>query len=279
MLGHFDDEGDSVPASDSSESSSHITLRGVDFGYSDEGSGPVAISAHGLSSSRRNNRLMGLAEFSEVAETHRLISYDARGHGESAGTSGEQDYTWQALADDLLAFAAEFSPETPVSAIGSSMGTGTLVHAVTRRPDRFDRIVLTAPPTAWETRAGQAGVYRGMADLFETSSPEVIAGMMAQAPVPPIFQGLPNYPPVPDIRDGLVPTVFRGAAATDLPPLDAIAGITLPTLILAWAGDPGHPVETAERLHAAIAGSQLHVSATPAELATWGRRAADFLNA
>lgn len=258
--------------------SHHISLRGIDFSYSDDGRGALVLSAHGLSSSRANNRRMGLADFSEVANAgHRLISYDARGHGETAGSAGEGDYSWSSLAADLLAFADHFSPDAPVSAIGSSMGTGTLLHAATQRPERFNRLVLTAPPTAWETRAGQSGTYRQMADLVETSPPEVLAKMLSQAPVPPIFQGLPGYPPAPDIQSGLMPTVFRGAALADLPPLEAIAELTQPTLIIAWAGDPGHPVSTAEKLHAAIANSELHVSETQADLFTWGERAAQFL--
>lgn len=257
--------------------SNRVRVRGIDVAYSDEGSGPVVLSAHGLSSSRENNRRMGLAEFSEVAATHRLISYDARGHGDTPGTADEADYDWMNLAGDLLALADEFSRDAPVSAIGSSMGTGTLLHAVTRRPDRFDRLVLTAPPTAWETRAAQAGGYRALADMIEHGEPGQWQAMVSKMPVPPIFEGLPGYPQPPAIADELIPTVFRGAAGADLPPLDLIgATVMQPTLIIAWAGDPGHPVSTGEALHRAIAGSVLHISDTQADLQTWGRRAADF---
>jgi 3-oxoadipate enol-lactonase len=75
----------------------------------------------------------------------------------------------------------------------------------------------------------------------------------------------------------LLPAVLLGAGISDLPPLDAIARITQPTLILAWAGDPGHPVSMSETLAASIPGSVLHVSDTRADLGTWGERAADFL--
>ena len=258
--------------------SHHIELRGIDFAYSDRGQGPVVLSAHGLSSSRAHNRAMGLTDFAEVArDGHRLISYDARGHGETSGLPVEEHYTWSELAEDLLALADHFAPDARVSAIGSSMGTGTILHAATQRPEKFERLVLTAPPTAWETRAAQAGMYRTMADLVETSDPETLAAMMSQAPVPPIFQGLPGFPP-PDVDSDLLPTVFRGAGLADLPPLQTIAKLTQPTLIIAWAGDPGHPVSTAEKLHEAIAGSELHVSETQDDLLTWGERAAEFLS-
>jgi 3-oxoadipate enol-lactonase len=258
---------------------SYLTLRGNRFAYSSEGAGPVVVSAHGLTSSRANDRRMGLLDFAPVASHgHQLISYDARGHGQSDGTLTSADYTWAALSLDLLAFVDHFSPDAPVSAIGSSMGTGTLLHAATNAPDRFDRLVLTAPPTAWETRSQQGAVYLMMADFVETSSPEALGEMSGQAPLPPVFADLEGGLPLPDVAFALLPTIFRGAATTDFPDLQAIAGLTLPTLILAWAGDPGHPVSTAEKLAATIPGSQLHVSDTSADVRTWGDRAAAFLD-
>ena len=259
--------------------STPVELRGVRFALTDSGEGPVVLDAHGLSASRANARAMGL-DFAEVASRgHRLVSYDARGHGRSSGTKDPDDYTWASLATDLLALADHFSPDAPVGAIGSSMGTGTILHAALRRPDRFDRLVLTAPPTAWDTRAPQAGVYRQMADFVEANGAGALAGMMGQAPIPPVFQGLASFPPLPDIAEALLPTVFRGAGRADLPPLEALAAITQPTLILAWTDDPGHPLISAERLVATLPNAVLEIAATHEEFLTWGHRAAEFVTA
>ncbi|MGI3784589.1 MAG: alpha/beta fold hydrolase [Janthinobacterium lividum] len=256
----------------------YVELRGLRFAYSDLGSGPLVLDAHGLSSSRANNRLLQMSDFSAVASVgRRLVSYDARGHGESEGTEVADDYTWAALAADLLALADHFSPDAPVSAIGSSMGTGTLIHAATQRPDRFDRLVLTAPPTAWETRADQAAVYATMADMVEAADPQTLAQLFASAPPPPVFADVPGFPPPPDIRADLLATVFRGAGRADLPPLESLSALTQPTLVLAWDTDPGHPVSTAEKLLAALPRAELHVSRTFADIQTWGERAARFL--
>jgi pimeloyl-ACP methyl ester carboxylesterase len=81
-----------------------------------------------------------------------------------------------------------------------------------------------------------------------------------------------------DIDEALLPTVLRGAAASDLPPPEAIAAIRRPTLILAWDGDPGHPLATAERLHDLIPGSVLSVARTPDELCSWDDRTLRFLS-
>ena len=94
---------------------------------------------------------------------------------------------------------------------------------------------------------------------------------------PAIFADVPGYSLQPDVDLSLLPAVFRGAGQTDLPSFEAISGIEQPTLILAWASDPGHPVETAQKLRELIPGAELVVSETSADVRTWGRRAAAFL--
>ena len=90
--------------------------------------------------------------------------------------------------------------------------------------------------------------------------------MLADRPVGPV-----------DVDEALMPSVLRGAASSDLPAPEQLATIRTPTLLLAWDGDPGHPVSSAERLHELIPGSTLHVARTPSELQTWDDRTADFL--
>ncbi|GGF37573.1 alpha/beta fold hydrolase [Subtercola lobariae] len=262
-----------------------LDIRGAQLGVTDSGADdlPVAISAHGLSQSRAATIRSGIGDYRLVGSPEapgghrRLISYDARGHGESSGSTNPADYTWPNLALDLLALADYYSPSAPVSGIGLSMGTGTLLHAVTHLPNRFDRLVLSAPSTAWQTRATQVRMYAAMADLFEHGTPDELAAAMKDAPLPAVFADVPGYGLQPDVDLSLLPAVFRGAGQTDLPPHEVIAGITQPTLIMAWATDPGHPVSTAEKLHELIAGSELVISESSADVRTWPRRAAAFL--
>jgi 3-oxoadipate enol-lactonase len=246
-------------------------LHDTEIAYSDEGSGPVAVYAHGLTASRAVDAAMGWLDWSPVvAAGRRLISYDARGHGSSGGTKTPELYTWPALAGDLLALLDDRGAESPVSALGSSMGTGTLLHAALLAPERFDRLVLAAPPTAWESRAAQGGMYLAAADLVEAQGLQVFAQLAGSLPRPPVFADLETYPPTPDVREDLLPTVLRGAAASDLPRTDDLRGVQQPTLVLAWADDPGHPVSTAERLVELLPDAHLHVARTPADLHSWG---------
>ncbi|WP_261575804.1 alpha/beta fold hydrolase [Frankia gtarii] len=262
--------------SDAAGSTAHV--RGAALAYTDAGAGPLAVYAHGVTQSRASEAASGLFGWAPVvAAGRRLVAYDARGHGQSTGDPVPAQYTWPQLAEDLLALLDQLAGASPVAGIGSSMGTGTLLHAAVAAPGRFDRLVLTAPPTAWASRPAQADLYRRGADLVETRGPGLFAELAAAAPVPPVFADLPGFPPAPDVTEELFPSVLRGAADSDLPPERALATIDVPVLILAWAGDPGHPVATAERLAALIDGAQLQVAETGAQLARWGTLAADFL--
>jgi pimeloyl-ACP methyl ester carboxylesterase len=74
---------------------------------------------------------------------------------------------------------------------------------------------------------------------------------------------------VPDVPDALLPSVFRGAALSDLPAPEAVARIEIPTTILAWVDDPGHPLSTAESLAALLPQATLTVARTPDDVETW----------
>jgi len=80
-----------------------------------------------------------------------------------------------------------------------------------------------------------------------------------------------------DIPDELLPSVLRGAAASDLPAPEAIAALEHRALVLAWAGDPGHPESTAERLHELLPASELQVARELTDLFTWSATIAEFL--
>lgn len=254
-----------------------IDVNGIRLAYSETGSGPLVIYAHGLTLSRAGDRRLGLLDLSPVAANHHLITYDARGHGESGAGAHPADYAFHVLAGDLLALADRFFPAQPVSLIGSSMGTATILHAVVKAPERFHRLVLTAPPTAWEGRAEQAAIYERLAAIVETSTPQAATAAFSHLPIPPIFAGMSDYLATPDVPLGVLPTVLRGVGSSNLPERAELARIAQPTLILAWATDPVHPLAVAEELARLIARAELHVADTVADVRTWGERIATFL--
>jgi 3-oxoadipate enol-lactonase len=208
---------------------------------------------------------------------HRVVRYDARGHGASTGRPDPDDYRWSALADDLIDVVDALGATEPVDAIGASMGTGTIVWAALRHPERFRRLVLLVPPTAWETRAAQSGLYLQGADLIDARGLDALTALMSTAPLPPVVAEL-GIEMTPELVPSLAASVYRGAAASDLPPREAIAeGLRLPVLLLPWAGDPSHPVATAEQLRDLIPDARLELAPDATAVRAWPARVAEFL--
>ncbi|BBZ71282.1 hydrolase [Mycobacterium paraseoulense] len=232
---------------------------------SDEGGHPV-VQLHGLTSSRARDRVLNLDLGRGLSGT-RLLRYDARGHGKSTGRKVPEDYRWESLAEDLLQLLDEWFPGERVHGVGPSMGTGTLLHAAAREPDRFAGLTLMVPATAWETRPAQAEIYEVAAEIIETEGVGAFIASARGVTPPPATVGAPET--VPDVADALLPSLFRGAALSDLPAREAVARIDVPTTILAWVNDPAHPMSTAESLAALMPRSTLTVAHTPADVETW----------
>lgn len=241
------------------------------------GAGDPFVWGHGLTSSMAKEDDAGLFDWSRLGSERELVRYDARGHGRSGYAGDEAAYGWDALADDLFAVADACGFDR-FAAGGASMGAATTLHAAVTRPDRIDAMVLVIPPTAWATRPAQRSVYEGSAALVEAAGIDGLMEARAALPPPPIFAGHPELlGSPPDVAAEVLPTVLRGAAATDLPPLDRLATLDQPTLVLAWEGDPGHPVTTATALAGALVRAELVVAANLAEVTHWPELVASFL--
>lgn len=239
----------------------------IAWSFSDESGHPV-VQLHGLTSSRSRDRVLDLDLGRGLSGT-RLLRYDARGHGHSTGQPNPDDYRWTNLADDLLRLLDWWFPNEQVHGVGPSMGTGTLLHAAVREPERFSGFTLLLPPTAWETRSERAIDYNRSAELIQKHGFDRFVAMSQNAPQPPASVG--HLDTVPHINEELLPSVYRGAALSDLPRPEDIAALSQPTTILAWIEDPGHPVSTAEALAALMPNSKLQVASTPEDVLTWPR--------
>jgi pimeloyl-ACP methyl ester carboxylesterase len=262
--------------------STHLTfVRDTALAWSESGRpsrpGRTAIWAHGLTSSAGGQEQAGMFDWSAVTRDHRLIRYDARGHGRSGGGPDPEQYTWQNLGHDLLGLLDAVHGDESVAGIGSSMGTATLLWAAVTDPRRFHHLVLTTPPTAGAVRAVHVAAYRAGADLIEREGLAAYE-QASTGPPPAVLSGLADARTAMAVSESLLPSVLRGAARSDLPADIDLRALRIPVLVLAWSGDPGHPLSTARRLATAIPGAELHIADTPAQLRDWPRTAADFLN-
>jgi len=108
------------------------------------GEGHPLVQLHGLTATRRY-LLHGSVALARRG--CRLISYDARGHGESEPAPAESGYGYEELAGDLRAALAERCPdERPVLA-GHSMGCHTAVAHALAYADSVGALVVAGPVT------------------------------------------------------------------------------------------------------------------------------------
>jgi pimeloyl-ACP methyl ester carboxylesterase len=257
-----------------------VRVRGAELAVYRRGGGRAFYWGHGLTSSSAQEDAVGLRPWGELREGWELLRVDARGHGASSGEPEPKRYEWRELAGDLLALADALGHEHFVAG-GASMGAAVSLSAAVAAPERVDALVLMIPPTAWATRKAQAHKYREDAELAEREGLESLVAAEAKRPPIPIFAGL--FDPAEMARARLaaldarrLPAILRGAAASDLPDPKAVAALRQPALLLAWEGDDGHPLSTAERLAELLPNANLAVARRLADLGAWPRLVADF---
>lgn len=257
-------------------------VRGTQLAYEVTGDGPVdLIWGHGLGQTRVTDAATGLVDWPRVPA--RVVRYDARGHGRSLTTPDLGGYTWDELARDQLGLADALGFDRYVAA-GASMGCGTALHVACIAPERVRGLVLVIPPTAWETRAAQASMWGEVAAMLRgPGGMDAFVAAGKTRPIPDPFAEDPEYRNRTETgqrswEPDRLATVLVGASAANFPPREVVATITAPTLILAWTGDPVHPVTTADALAELIPHAQVHTATTAADLATWTDRVAAFVS-
>ena len=241
------------------------TVNGIDLHYEVSGAGPTLVWLHGLMGSIAGSHLFGGDLSGLAGRGFRLMQYDARGHGESGYTQNDADYTWGAHAEDMRALLDELGIERAMIG-GGSMGAGVSVTFALAHPERVEKLVLIAPPPRADTIGTAQQVLGGLATLIESVGLEQAAEIVMQ---------LPDYAPLKEtdpaqfalMRDWLrsqkpasVVQAIRGLLFGPALPDERFGEITAPALVVAHPGDPIHPLSSAERLHATIAGSRLVVA-------------------
>ena len=145
---------------------------GVRLAGEEVGEGPPIVLLHGLTATRR---YVLHGSLTLARRGYRLVSYDARGHGESSPAPEGEGYGYPELTRDLAAVLADRCPgERPVLC-GHSMGCHTAAAYALDNADRVAALVLEGPvtlgiPATDEVLAGwdrlSAGLERGGVDGF-----------------------------------------------------------------------------------------------------------------
>lgn len=217
---------------------------------------------HGLTASRR---YVVMGSTSLQRSGHRVISYDARGHGRSDPAPIPTAYSYEDLGLDLVAVLDHLGLEQAVLA-GASMGAHTLLWLALRMPERVGGLVVITPaydPTTNEDPE-RLGRWDALADGLRGSGIEGFLAAYGEPDVPAsmrdtvltvIRQRLSAHEHPDAVADALsaVPRSRPFAAIEDL------AAIGVPAAVVASADepDPGHPQAIGEAYAAAIPGAKL----------------------
>jgi pimeloyl-ACP methyl ester carboxylesterase len=222
------------------------------------GDGIPIVLLHGLTATRRYV-VMGSRSLERAG--HRVIAYDARGHGES---DPAQPYDYPSLAADLERVLDESGIDRAVLA-GASMGAHTIVRFALDRPDRAAALVLVTPAylttenpdlARWDALARglrEGGVEGFVAAYGDPDVPEAWRDTVLTV----LRQRLGRHLHPEAVADALE-QVPRSAPFGEVGELAAIAA---PTAVVASRdeADPGHPLRVGEAYAAAIPGAELFV--------------------
>lgn len=235
---------------------------GVQLAVADDGEGIPVVLLHGLTATRRYV-VMGSRALERSG--HRVIAYDARGHGESGPAPGPAQYGYAELADDLRAVMDALSLPRAVLA-GASMGAHTLLRFALDAPERVAGLVVITPAyepaenddaarlARWDALA--AGLRSGGVEGFVAAygDPGVPAAMKDTV-LKVIRQRLSLHAHPDAVADALqaVPRSRPFGEIAELGCIDA------PVTVVASGDeiDPGHPQQVGEAYAAAIPGAEL----------------------
>ena len=239
-----------------------MTRDGVTLHGSDTGEGPAVVLAHGLTATRRYV-VMGSSALQRSG--HRVLAYDARGHGTSSPAAAAEDYRYEDLGADLEAVLDRAGVSRAVLA-GASMGAHTLVWLALRRPDRVAGLVLITPAFSGteDTDPERLARWDALSDGLRHGG---IDGFVAA-------YGEPNVPE--GLRDTVVTVIRQRLALHEHPeavadalravprsrPFDSLGelgAIAVPTIVVASGdeADPEHPQAVGEAYADAIPDARL----------------------
>jgi pimeloyl-ACP methyl ester carboxylesterase len=128
------------------------------------GEGPPIVLCHGITASRgyvhHGSRALERAG-------HRVITYDARGHGESDPAPPGEGYGYPWLVDDLERVVEAAVGEGPFLLAGHSMGAHTAVTYALRQPERLTGLVAIGPVYLGEVPPSSLDYWDGLAAALE----------------------------------------------------------------------------------------------------------------
>jgi 3-oxoadipate enol-lactonase len=247
---------------------------GVSLGVADAGEGSSVVLLHGLTATRRYV-VMGSRALERSG--HRVIAYDARGHGRSSPAPEAAAYGYEDLGRDLVAVLDSLGVERAVLA-GASMGAHTALWLGLRAPERVGGVVVITPgyDPASQDDPDRLARWDALADGLEAGGVEGFLEAYGEPGVPERWRetvikvirqrlALHEHPEAVAQALRVVPRSRPFGELSDL------GGIDVPVVVVASGdeADPGHPEALARRYAEAIPRARLLADQPGASPLAW----------
>lgn len=214
------------------------------------GEGQPIVLCHGITATRR---YVVHGSRSLERSGHRVISYDARGHGESDPSPPRQGYGYPLLVDDLERIVAAQLGEGRFVLAGHSMGAHTAVSYALRHPDRLAGLVVVGPVFLGEIATSSLGYWDGLASALDGGGVDGFVDYIARnqgigAAWRDSVLGFTRARMLLHRRpEALVAALRQVPRSRPFESMEELEGLEVPALVVAShdAADPGHPYDAA----------------------------------
>jgi len=236
----------------------------VDLYVTEAGEGTPVVLLHGLTAT---NRYVVMGSKALERSGHRVVAYDARGHGRSDPAPSADAYRYEDLRDDLVGVLDSHGVERAVLA-GASMGAHTILRLALEQPERVAGLVVITPAYDEDEFAAPASLARwdALSDGLRTGGVEGFVEAYGDPGVPEnwretvlkvIRQRLAAHEHPEALADALKAT----PRSRPFPSIESLGAIEAPTVVVADRdeADPGHPLAIGEAYARTIPGAELVV--------------------
>ncbi|MBV8432215.1 MAG: alpha/beta hydrolase [Solirubrobacterales bacterium] len=235
---------------------------GVRLAVAESGQGPPVVLLHGLTATRRYV-VMGSTALERAG--HRVIAYDARGHGSSSPAPEPSAYTYEDLGQDLEAVLDSLGVGRAVLA-GASMGAHTILGLALRAPERVGGLVVITPGYDPQTQDDPARLARwdALADGLEEGGVDGFLAAYGEPDVPErwrdtVIKVIRQRMSLHEHPEAVAQALRVVPRSRPFGALEELGGLSVPVAVVASndEADPGHPQGLGEAYAAAIPGARV----------------------